>query len=63
MKMPWKQKKILYRVLDKFLTARNFLQVQSVMKNHRLIDFNNPKTFNDWLQWTKLYSYEPWYAQ
>lgn len=59
MKKPKKRKKLLYRFLDSVLPDRGFLQALSLMKNRRLINFKDPKTFNEWLQVQKLYGYDP----
>ena len=46
-----------------FLTDKQYLQLKFYDTFGRFMDFNNPKTFNEKLQWLKVYNQDPRYTQ
>lgn len=45
-----------------FLPDRAYIQLYYFVRFHRLCDFTNPKTYNEKLQWLKLYDHNPAYS-
>ena len=45
------------------LPDKEFLNLNFFLKFHREMDWNNPKTFNEKLQWLKLYDRNPMYTK
>ena len=54
--------KILYN-LSKFIPDKIYLQLLYYKHFHRFIDFKNPKTFNEKINWLKLHNHKPEYTQ
>lgn len=55
-------KKILYGALSG-LTDETYLKVVYFLKCHKRLDLNNPKSFNEKLQWLKIYDRKSEYTQ
>ena len=58
-------KKILVYALNKFsafIPDKQFLQWKFYLLMGQKLDLNNPKTFNEKLQWLKLYNRNPKYT-
>lgn len=53
---------IIYE-LSKFIPDKIYLQLMYYKHFHKFIDFKNPKTFNEKINWLKLYNRKPEYTQ
>lgn len=53
---------ILYN-LSKYIPDKIYLQLMYYKHFHKFIDFRNPKTFNEKINWLKLYNRKPEYTQ
>src|SRR5690554_2515997 len=54
---------ILNFKLFKFIPDKFYLKIKYRLKMGKKLDLNNPKTFNEKLQWLKLYDRKPEYTQ
>lgn len=54
--------KEVLRKVSCFLPDKTYIKIKYRMKFHRKIDLKNPKTFNEKLQWLKLYDRKPVYS-
>ena len=45
-------------LLTRFLPSKLQIQIMYFLKHKRFISFKNPRTFNDKIQWLKLYDYD-----
>lgn len=54
--------KIIYN-LSKYIPDKIYLQLMYYKHFHKFIDFRNPKTFNEKINWLKLYNRKPEYTQ
>ena len=52
----------LFRKILRILPDKIYLQIVFFKHFHRFINFRNPKTFNEKLQWLKLYNRKPEYT-
>lgn len=48
--------------LAKLLPDKMYLKIRFRSKLHKRLDFNNPKTFNEKIQWLKIYDRKPVYT-
>ncbi len=55
-------KKIAYQI-SKIIPDKLYLQMMYYKHFHKFIDFKNPKTFNEKINWLKLYDRRPEYTQ
>ena len=51
------------RKMLKWLPDKQYLQIMYFKNFRRFIDFRDPKTYNEKLQWLKLYNRDPAYVQ
>lgn len=60
-----KSKKLRFRILDLFswIPDEPWLKLLFRIKNGYWMDFKSPKTFNEKIQWLKVYGYKPEYTQ
>lgn len=58
-------KELRFRILDLFwwIPDKPWLKLLYRIKNGYWMDFENPKTFNEKLQWLKVYGFRPEYTQ
>ena len=54
-------KKIIYKI-SRCIPDKVYLQLLYFKYFHRFINFNDPKTFNEKLNWLKLYDRKPEYT-
>ena len=52
----------IFRKASCFLPDKIYIKIKYYMKFHRKIDLKTPKTFNEKLQWLKLYDRKPEYS-
>ena len=48
--------KILNRLVGKFIPDKQYLKIVYRLKMGKKLNLNNPRTFNEKLQWLKLYN-------
>lgn len=60
-----KSKELRFRILDLFSWVPDKLWLKFLfrIKNGYWMDFKNPKTFNEKIQWLKVYGYKPEYSR
>lgn len=58
-------KSLRFRILDCFswIPDKIWLKLLFLIKNGYWMDFNHPRTFNEKLQWLKVYGFRPEYTQ
>ncbi len=54
--------KKIFKFILGLLPSKLSIQLRYYYNFHRFIDFHNPKTFNEKLQWLKLYNRKPIYT-
>ena len=48
--------------IGKYISDKNYIRLQYLYHFHRLPNLKNPQTFNEKLQWLKLYDRRPEYS-